>query len=307
MLGALIGFVIIGVIVGAGYLVIRLGLVPPNSGPVLNRTAFYVASPALLFTVIARAKVSVLFSHFLVVSALAAVVTAAVFLVVSRIWFRMPAAETALGTASSAYVNSNNIGLPVAVYVIGSAQYSAPVIMLQLVVFSPVILGVLDLTTRGTVRVRDVLLQPVRSPIVAGSVLGLVVALTRVHIPDVVYAPLDVLGGASVPLMLLAFGMSLRGQKPLAPGSGRRVVLIAVALKSVFMPLLAYVLAAWVFRLSGVELAAAVIMAALPTAQNMNNYAVRFGRAEILARDVVLLTTIAAIPVVLVAAALLRR
>lgn len=43
-------------------------------------------------------------------------------------------------------------------------------------------------------------------------------------------------------------------------------------------------------------------MAALPTAQNMVQYALRYRTAEVVARDTVLITTIASLPVMLVIA-----
>ncbi len=304
-MGAFTGFVVIGVLVGAGYLVARLRLVGDGGGLVLNRVAFFVAVPALLFTVVSRAEVSVLFSWFVVVAGLAALVTAAIFALASRLWFRASLVDTTMGAACAAYVNSNNIGLPVATYIVGDAQYVVPQILLQVLVFSPVILGVLDLSTRGRVGVRDVALQPVRNPIVAATALGAVVAVAGWSLPDIVVAPLDVLGGAAVPLVLMAFGMSLRGRRPLAPGSPRRAVVVATGLKAVAMPTVAYLLAS-ALHLPRHLLFAVVVTAALPTAQNMNNYAARYGRAQVLTRDTVALSTLASVPVILTLTALLR-
>jgi len=60
-----------------------------------------------------------------------------------------------------------------------------------------------------------------------------------------------------------------------------------------------------VFGLDGHPLFVVVALAALPAAQNVFNYASRYGRGEIIARDAVLITTIGSIPVLLVVAALL--
>jgi malonate transporter and related proteins len=305
VLGVLTGFAIIGIVIAAGYLVARFHVVPAGANVALNRVAFFVASPALLFTVLARADLHVVFSRFLLVAAISAAVVAVLFVVVSRIWFRMPVAETTLGAALGGYVNANNIGLPVATYVIGDPQYVAPILLLQLIVFAPIVLGILDVATRGRASVVTIVTQPLRNPIILGSLLGLVVALTGWTVPPVILEPLKVLGGAAVPLVLLAFGMSLRGQRPLAPGSGRRAILVATALKAVVMPAVAFALGAWVFHLPQPVLAASTIIAALPSAQNMTNYAVRYDRGTVLARDTVLLTTIAAVPVIFVIAALL--
>jgi len=89
-------------------------------------------------------------------------------------------------------------------------------------------------------------------------------------------------------------------------GAGRRSGLwLAVGWKLAVMPGLAVVvgLAA---GLSGAQLLAPVVTAALPTAQNVFMYASRYGAAKDLARDAVLLTTAGFVPVVLLAAALLH-
>lgn len=306
MLGVLTGFAIIAVVIGAGYLVARLGLVPAGANVALNRVAFFVASPALLFTILAAADVRDVFSGVVVVAALSALIAIAVFVLASRLLFRMPLADTTVGAAASGYVNANNIGLPVAVYVIGDVTYVAPVLLFQLIVLAPLVLGILDVSSRGRTTVVGILTQPLRNPIIIGSALGLLVSVTGVQLPEPVLAPIELLGGAAVPLVLLAFGMSLRGQKPLAPGSQRRAIATGTLIKALLMPAAAYLLAQFAFQLPAEQVIAATIMAALPSAQNMNNYAVRYDRGVILARDIVLLSTVAAMPVIFVLAWLLH-
>ncbi|WP_369824474.1 AEC family transporter [Cellulosimicrobium sp. CUA-896] len=117
-------------------------------------------------------------------------------------------------------------------------------------------------------------------------------------------APLDVLGGAAVPVVLLAFGMSLHGSRPLRRGGTRAAAGVASAVKLLVMPVAVYVVARFGLRFDDAEVASAVTLAALPTAQNVHNYAARFGRGEVLARDTVLVTTVGS-PLVLVVVALL--
>jgi len=304
MEGILTGFAIIGVVIAVGYVAARLRLGGPDAGTALNRIGFFVASPALLFTVIARADVGELFQAPLLVQAVAAVTVAGVFVVVNALWLRRPAAEATIGAVSSGYVNANNIGLPVAVYVLGDPAAVVPVILLQLLVLAPVTLLVLDAQTSGRVSVRFVLSQPVRNPIILGSLAGAVVSLTGRTVPAPVLAPLEILGGAAVPMILLAFGMSLHGSRPFQQRGGRPAVAVASALKAVVMPALAFVLARYVVGLDDAQVATAVTLAALPVAQNVYNYAARFRTGEMLARDTILVTTLAS-PVVLLVSSLL--
>jgi predicted permease len=305
MVGVLIGFAIIVAVIAVGYAVGRFDLLGPQAQHVLSRLAFFVLSPALLFTVLGEADVSHLFSSLLPISAIAAVVNIVAFLVVSLLIWRRPLPDATIGALASGYVNANNIGLPVSVYVLGDASSSAPVILLQLIVLAPIALTVLDVSTSGRVSIGRILLQPVRNPLIIGSLLGVIVAVTHLHIPAPVLAPFQLVGAAAVPVILLTFGMSLSGSRVLAPGTDRRDVLLASSLKLAAMPVVAWLLGQFVWHLHGHRLFVVVVLASLPTAQNVFNYAQRYGVATVLARDTVLITTALSIVVLVIVAALL--
>jgi malonate transporter len=65
------------------------------------------------------------------------------------------------------------------------------------------------------------------------------------------------------------------------------------------------VLAHFVWGLSGHTLFAVVVLAALPTAQNIFTFAQRYGRGVIIARDTILVTTALSIVSLVAIAALL--
>ena len=305
MSGVLIGFAIIGVVILIGYVVGRFGVLGEHAPRVISRMVFFVLSPCLLFTVLADADVHTLFSSTLVVSAIAALLSILLFLGISLFVFRRKLPEAMIGSLSAGYVNANNIGIPVAVYVLGDTAYSAPVILMQLVVLTPIALTVLDIATSGRMSVGSALLKPLKNPLLIGSALGVIVAVTEIEIPAPIFEPFRIVGAAAVPLVLIAFGMSLHGQKLLAPGSGRRDILTASAIKLAVMPLIAWVFGRFVFGLDGQLLFVVVVLAGLPTAQNIFVFAQRYGRGVPLARDVVLITTVGAVPVLVGVAALL--
>ena len=80
---------------------------------------------------------------------------------------------------------------------------------------------------------------------------------------------------------------------------------LASLLKVVLMPTVAWLLARFVFGFTGEALFATVILAALPTAQNVYNFAHRYDRQVVVARDAVLVASVAAVPSMVVIAALL--
>jgi len=286
------GFAVIALAVFVGWLAARVGVLGPGARPVLAKLNFNVLAPFLLFSVLATADVRSLFSALLPVSALAAVTMMVVFALVSLAVWRRGLPRTVIGSLASGYVNGNNFGIPIAVYMLGDAAYSAPVVLLQLLLFAPLALAVLGATVEGRTSAWVIVRSTLTNPIIVGSLLGVLVAVTGIELPPIVLEPIELIGHAAVPLMLIAYGLSLHGQRLLEPGTGRRDVLVASVLKLVAMPVAAWAFGRFVFGLDGLDLYAVTVLAALPTAQNVFVFAQRYETAEVVARDTVFLTTI---------------
>ncbi|MFD7993263.1 AEC family transporter [Streptomyces mexicanus] len=305
MQGVLSGFAVIAVVIAVGYGIGRRGSLGEQGREVLTRLAFHVATPALLFTTLARADLSVVFSSRLLVTAISTAVAAGVFVAVgaARRW---GVGRTTIGALCSGYVNAGNLGIPIASYVLGDASLVAPVLLFQQIVVTSVALTVLDLTGAGDKGpLWQRLLTPLRNPIAVGALSGVLVSAAGLRLPGPVREPLTLIGNMSVPAVLLAFGISLRGGA--APGRGRdaHLVRLSVALKSVGQPVAAWALAAGVFGLRGAPLLDVVVTSALPAAQNLFTYASRYGVGESLARESILLSTVLSVPVLVAVAALL--
>ncbi|MGW0020904.1 AEC family transporter [Rhodococcus sp. NPDC003382] len=307
MSGVVAGFSVIFVIIAIGFVLGRTGTLGPEGQVVLSRLVFFVATPALLFDALATSDLSVIFSPTLYVAAATAFAIAALYLVIAKLWLRRPLPELTIGALAASYVNSANLGIPIAVFVLGDASFVAPLLLFQIVLFSPIALTILDLSTmRAGASRMETVTAPFKNPIVLAGAAGLIVAVTGVTLPAAVQQPFHLLGGASVPGALLAFGLSLQGVKVLEKGqSPRRDVALASVLKIGVQPVLAYLMARCLLGLDGHELFAIVVVATLPTAQNVFVYASRYGRGMVLARDAALVTTLASIPAIGLVALLL--
>ena len=226
-------------------------------------------------------------------------------IVVARFVWRRGVAETTIVAVSSGYVNANNIGIPIALYVLGDAALAAPLILVNMLIFAPIALTVLDASTSRKGSWVRIVLQPLRNPITVGSGLGLLVSTLEIALPEILLEPFRIVGGAAVPVMLLVLGMSLHGARVLTPGTGRKDVILATGLKIVAMPFIAWILGHFVFGLGDQALFAVVVLAALPNAQGIFAWAHRFDRHVSVARDSVLISTFLSIPALIVIAALL--
>lgn len=310
MSGVISGFTVIFIVVGVGYLLGRTRVIGDHAHEVISRLVFFVFTPALLFHSMVTSDLSVVFSSTLVIAGGSAFLIGAVYVVVAKLWFRRAVPELVIGGLSSSYVNSVNLGLPIAIFVLDDASFIAPLLLFQILIYSPIALLALDLTAldrdSGRSLLRDSLVAPITNPIVVGGLAGLSVSLIGWSPPAAVMSPLKMLGDASVPAALLAFGLSLTGVAVFKKGaSPRRDIALASVLKMIVMPLAVYAIARWGFGQTGEALFAQVIIAALPTAQNVLVYATRYRRGQILARDTALITTLTSIPTIMIIALLL--
>ncbi|WP_374969884.1 AEC family transporter [Terrabacter sp. BE26] len=305
MVGVLEGFATIAVIVAVGWVLADRRVLDDSAQVNLSRLAFYVASPALLLTVMQRTPLDAVLSANLVTSLTTFVLVVAVYVVVARLrWPTRSLGSQLIGSLSAAYVNAGNLGIPIALYVLGDVAWVAPTLLMQLLLITPVYMALFDSDARGErATLGRSLGRMFRNPITLGAVAGLLIAVFGIHLPRFVAAPIDLLGAMAVPSMLVAFGISLRrGPRP-ATGRSAEHVWTIVALKTLLMPALAFGVGL-ALGLRGQALFAVVVTAALPTAQNIFTYAVRYRREVNLARDVIFVSTFASVPVILGIAAL---
>lgn len=313
MLDVLTGFAIIFVVIGTGWILSQRGIIGKGDARLMfNRVAFFACTPALIFSSTVSSNPSTFLSPVVIVVTLATAVTSAIYVLASVLGFRQDIPTTTMGASAASYFNSVNIGLPVSIYVLGEATHVIPTLVVQMALFTPVILAFLGSDQQSVAegsRQRAVFMSirnALISPVVLAAFAGLGVALVGWTIPDPVLEPIRILGGASIPMILMSFGASLTAGGVLSSTAARPGVLTATALKVVGMPLIAWLIC----LLAGIEgnlMYAAVILCALPTAQNVYNYAATYRRGEIIARDTVFLTTFLSMPAMLIIAFLFGR
>jgi predicted permease len=307
VLGVLAGFFVVWCIILVGWLVGRRKILGENARQVLSGLTFFVASPALLFETLSKAKLQEVFAAPLLVTAVAAFATAGIFFSITKFLLKRALPEALMSSMAASLANSANLGIPIAVYVLGDARYVAPLLIFQLAFFTPLFLMLLDSSTSShRTSPLGFVAMILRNPMIVGSGLGLVVAGTGWQVPPLVMEPIHLIGGAAIPAMLIAFGMSLNGSRPLQGSAGRRLdTLLASGFKLLIQPAIAYAFARFALGMEGHALFAVVVTSALPTAQNVFVAASRYKTGLTVAKDTVLITTVVAVPAMIGVALLL--
>ena len=187
MTGVFSGFFIVWAVILTGYAVGRRGVLGPQGQLVLSKFAFYVASPPLLFLTIAEADIARILSAPLLVAAVSAVLTTLAYAGISRWVLRRDLPTTVMGAQAASQVNSANLGIPIATFVLGDATQVVPVLLFQLALNTPVYLTIMDTLTDGRrPSLRTVAQNVLTNPMIVGSGLGILFAVTGWRLPELV-------------------------------------------------------------------------------------------------------------------------
>jgi len=260
----------------------------------LNKLAFWIALPALIFTSAGGGSLS-----GGSIGPIFAVLLGATLLITFVAWIAsyalgMPA--TARGTLAQSAFRGNlaYIGLPVLANSFGtnSPALSAGVIAMVLTMAVYNILAVVVLQASRPSASKDggrgALRSIATNPLLIAGLLGLIVPLLHLTLPLFLDRTLQSLGAAAVPIALLCIGGSL----VIVPMRGRQISIVAAALlKIAVLPAIVYGLG----RLGGLDASAlriALVFAACPTAAASFVMARQMGGDEALASGSIALSTL---------------
>lgn len=300
MTGVLAGFFIVWSLIAVGWVAGRAGILGPHGRYVLNRATFFIASPALVLVGLLSSDLREIFSVPMAVAGISGLATGGLLILGVRLFTKRRGTELVVAAISGSVVNGANMGFPIAAYVLGDISHALPVILFQQAVYNPLYLFMLhQITEKESLGPKGVARSIGANPTIIAAAVGMLLAVLGAKVPDVVLEPIQSLADMAIPAMLLAYGLSLHGSRPLAKDDGYRgLIAVSSSAKLLVMPLIALGIGL-LFGLSGHSLYEVVVMAALPTAQNVYVAAARYRAAENLARDTVLITTIGTVVVLL--------
>jgi malonate transporter len=289
-------------LVALGYAGGRLRLMGSDATLALNAFVAAFALPALLFSLLAQARIDeILNLDYALVTAGAMFGTLAIDMLLVRLVTRQRLAESSLHGLAASFGNVGYMGVPLCIAAFGQVGVLpatlAVVIGAAGLMSLTVVLIEIDLQSghglgRTLWRVARAVL---RNPLLIAVALGLAASSVHAPIPEALQRFLDLLGAAASPCALFAIGLFLSDKSLTA---NLREVAIAVAAKLLLQPALAFVLAWWLLGLDSMWGKAAIILAALPGASNAFILARQYGRFVERASAIVFLSTLLSVPTV---------
>jgi predicted permease len=273
----------------AGYIVARAELISEEGVKGFSNVTFYLFVPALLFRAMRTVHLESLDLRPLFAYYGGALLVFAVVILVSRRWLLRSLRHATVTALAVTFSNTVLLGIPLIKLAFGDPGL---VILLMLISMHTLILysvatlllefgGVPDEASGAKAISRKRLWEPLvntfLSPVILPISFGLAWGLMKLPLPDTIDAPLALLGTASGPCSLVLLGASLAHY---GIREYLRPALVLTVLKNIAYPVFIGLIAAHVFRLTGIALAVVTITAALPMGANVFLFAQRYQVAQ---------------------------
>ncbi|MDA8211842.1 MAG: AEC family transporter [Clostridia bacterium] len=271
--------------VGSGYLAgrhLRLDTRP------ISQLSIYVLMPALVLAFLQKASLG--WQDYGLIALFTLLLTLVMDLVSGFLakFLGAGSAERSALQLSAVFMNSSNYGLPVVLLAFGQAGAERAVvfIVLQLILLNSL---AVFYAARARQSVRESLLNILKMPTIWAIVLAFLLRLFQVELPGRVWFTLNMMGQASIPVMLLTLGIQLSSTK-----LAGELPLIGVAsgLRLLLSPLVAVALIYLLGDPRGLTERVLLLEAAMPTAVTTSLLAIEFEASPQLVSSIVLVTTV---------------
>lgn len=281
--------------IGAGYLAVRLGWFSDASVDGLMKFATTFAIPALLLVGIATLDLGASFDPPMLFSFYGGAVTGFVVgMTGARFLFRRDWEDSVVVGFCGLFSNTIMLGLPIAERAYGDAELARTLVIASLHAPFCYTLGITVMeavrnTGRGVLATMGGTLRSMaHNPIMIGIALGFALNLSGLPIPSVARDALDMLVRAALPVALFGLGGILCRYRP---EGDFRLIGFACAVSLLVHPGTTWMLAR-ITALDEPAFRAAVVTAAMPPGLNAFLFADLYGRARRVAASTVLLATV---------------
>lgn len=268
-----------------GYVLRRLGMFDDASLRVMNKLAFKVLLPALVFYNIYKTDLGGLFNPGIIL--FAAVTAFAIFGLFTVVTVQIEKDNRKRGALIQGIGRSNSIifSLPIVTAIFGpeKAGMTALVVGTVVPIFNALSVIVLSVFRSKAIDYKELVLDIIRNPLIIGSLSGLLALRFGLILPSAIDKAIGDLSRAATPLAIIALGASFNF-KSVKDNSWRicyGVVSKLIIIPGIFVPL------SILLGFTGPELVTLMIMYAAPAAVSTYTMAQQMDADDVLAGQLV--------------------
>lgn len=278
-------------LVAIGYLLRRLGGLPPGAAPVLNGICYKLLLPAMLFKNAMEADFSAAGAPMLYIYGVCCLLVQVLITVLAARRLISDRHMAGSFVQGSFRPNIVIIGIPLAINMLGETGALPNILLTMLLTPLLNIIGICVLTyfaNSDRSGLPRMLHEVMVNPLIIGMALGFAANFCGLRLPSFLADTVSSLSAATTPVAMIAIGARFELKRLIRD---RRLVMGATLIKLVVAPLLITV-GGILLGLRGNELAAVYIAFAVPTAATSGIIAEEIGCDGALANEIILVTTL---------------
>ena len=253
----------------------------------LSRVSFYILSPCLVFSSITSNNLPALEFWRIAGFALTTVLISGLLAwTVGNILKLRPSMTSAL-MITCMFVNGGNYGLSLNLFAFGASAMDRAIVFYLVSIIGMYSLGVF-IASNGIAQPKEAFKRVAQVPALYALIFAGLLRSQEWYTPIWLYRPVNLLGEAAIPIMLLILGMQLAKVKLRFRWQWMG---LAILLRMLIMPAIAFGLAN-VFQLAGDTRRAAITEASMPTAVIVTVLALEYDLEPTLVTEAVAITTL---------------
>jgi malate permease and related proteins len=277
-----------------GYILVKTKLVNPDSKKSLSNILVYVVVPCMIInSFIATYDDSIL--ENLLWSFLVSFILLVLGIVISFIiCIKYKTSDKPILLFALMFSNASYMGIPLIQALFGDIGviYASGFLTL----FNVLLWTVGYMVVSKTFNIKSTLISILKTPIIYSLIIGLLIFIFQIPIPNIIKTPLSLLGNMNTPLSMLVTGMII-GSSNIFNVMKNKYVWLNVGFRLLLIPLVClgvtYLLS--FFPISKDVLKIAFILMATPSAAITSIFAIKFNYNEDVAAGVVIISTILSI------------
>lgn len=270
-------------LIALGYIYRRVSSVPVRP---LAHFSTYILSPALLLSYLSTSDVTS--SANLMIAGAVLLFTFIMYLLTIlfyRLFHMKPYRQAAM--LATLFPNTANYGLPVLLFAYGEEGFKIGVLVVVVNFVLMYTVGLM-LAARGSRQILSPWKTLARVPTTYTMILGLLLSLFHIRLPEFISVPLKMTGEAMIPVALIILGMQLYGTRT---SEVWQPTLLATFIRLVVSPLVMFGVV-WLFKIEGLTAKVLIVQNATSAAVLMTMIAAEYDVRPGFVANITLWTTI---------------
>ncbi|MCJ7665168.1 MAG: AEC family transporter [Actinobacteria bacterium] len=255
------------IVIAVGFLIRKKNIISGEGVGLLNKLAYNIGLPALVFISITGHSLSDIFNiRIIKVIYLAYAILILLTILINFIVKRSGKTKGAI-IVSSFRCNMAFVGFPIILAAYGDLALAKASLVVAFLVPVNIIVTVLifKFYNRGdeAIEARRLFLSFLKDPMIIAAISGILFSYFELRIPEIIYRSLDIISGMTVAIALLSIGASFNF---VHLKNDFKVVSYISFNKLILMPVVVFVLSTFVFKVEAIDRNVMVILFATPLA-----------------------------------------